>query len=174
MWAVIERRDVSKQLRRLPKNIVQKYELWKDVASQGGPQALRELKGFHFEKLEDDRWSSKLTKGYRVIFSIMKGLLQIEVIHVGTHDVYKKNRSPVGLFDDKYRPARRWTRLTPALAIRNLREMQDMTQASVAKLAGLSQGLVSNLERGRVPLSLMLAKRLAKALNVSPVILLFP
>jgi transcriptional regulator with XRE-family HTH domain len=85
----------------------------------------------------------------------------------------KKSRRTASDFA-RYRPARRWVRLTPADAIRNLREMQDMTQADVAKRAGLSQGLVSNLEHGRVRLSLSLAEKLAKALHVSPVILLFP
>jgi DNA-binding transcriptional regulator YiaG len=173
MWSVIERNDVAKSLRRFPQNIVEKYEAWKLVATTLGPAGLRALKGSHFEKIDKTRWSSRLTQNYRVIFSIFEGILQIEVIDVGTHNVYKKMRETSENFAE-YRPARRHVRMTPGITIRSLREMQEISQSDLARETGLSQGLISNLEHDRIELGLARAKIIAKALHTHPAVLLFP
>jgi DNA-binding XRE family transcriptional regulator/mRNA-degrading endonuclease RelE of RelBE toxin-antitoxin system len=175
MWAVLEPNNVIKALQKLPRHIVEKYEIWKTVATNAGPTGLRSLGGARLEKLNKTQWSCRLSKGYRVIFEIYEGLIKIEVIDVGTHDVYKK-MSPmrsVRQFEN-YQPARRHTRITPGIAIRSLREMQDITQEALAKATGLSQGAISNLEHDRVPLGLSRARALARALHVHPAVLLFP
>ena len=175
MWSVLERNEVLKSLRRLPKHVVEKYEAWKNIATKLGPMGLRDLKGSRLEKLDKTRWSSRLTIHHRVVFSIFEGLVRIEVIDVGTHDVYKKSKSPVHASDfAEYRPARRHTRMTTGITIRSLREMQGITQAELANATGLSQGLISNLEHDRVPLGLSRAKAIARALHTHPAVILFP
>ena len=94
---------------------------------------------------------------------------------MGTHDIYKKNKSPVRASDfEGYRPARRHIRMTTGIMIRSLREMQEISQSDLARTTGLSQGLISNLEHDRVPLGLSRAKTIARALHTHPAVLLFP
>ena len=175
MWAVIERKDIAKSLRRFPKNIIQKYEAWKDVATKLGPLGIRALKGSRIEKLDRTRWSCRLSDNYRIIFEIYEALIKIEVIAVGTHNVYNK-MSPMQSWANfaDYRPARRHVRMTPGITIRSLREMQEISQSDLARAAGISQGVLSNLEHDRIPLGLARAKLIAKALHTHPAVLLFP
>ena len=51
--------------------------------------------------------------------------------------------------------------------IRNLREDNDLTQAQVAKILGVSQRVYSNYERGEVEISLDSLMKLADYYNVS-------
>ena len=73
MWHVKEHRDIDKICRKLPQEIVNKYELWKDIVFRHGPEKLREFPGFHDEKLKGNRqWqhSSRLSLRYRVIYAV--------------------------------------------------------------------------------------------------------
>ena len=54
MWAVYEHRNVPKQVRSLPVDILKRYEKWKDIVSISGPQGLRLIKGFHDESLRGE------------------------------------------------------------------------------------------------------------------------
>lgn len=58
--------------------------------------------------------------------------------------------------------------------MRVAREVQGLTQASLASVAGLSQATISSIERGRAALGVERAKRLAVPLRVHPAVLLFP
>ena len=51
MWRVEEHRRVDKQASALPKDILKRYEKWKDIAMLSGPPGLRLIKGFHDEAL---------------------------------------------------------------------------------------------------------------------------
>jgi hypothetical protein len=65
MWQPIifgriqEHRNIEKTCRTLPKVVVKKYELWKDIVFRHGPEKLREFPGFHDEKLKGtrERWT---------------------------------------------------------------------------------------------------------------------
>jgi ribosome-binding protein aMBF1 (putative translation factor) len=73
-----------------------------------------------------------------------------------------------------YRPERTWAQLTPGDSVRIARELQDLSQAELARASGLTQATISGIERGRILLGVERAKRLAVALGVHPAVLLFP
>ena len=52
MWRIEEHRRVDKQLSgAVPREILKRYEKWKDIARLSGPRGLRAVKGFHDEGL---------------------------------------------------------------------------------------------------------------------------
>ena len=93
MWTIYEHRNVPKQLRSIPTDILKRYEKWKDIVSLSGPQGLRLIKGFHDELLKGE-WkahrSSRLGKQYRVIYRIEKDQVLVQVVSVSAHDYRKK------------------------------------------------------------------------------------
>jgi transcriptional regulator with XRE-family HTH domain len=74
----------------------------------------------------------------------------------------------------KYVPARVRVVLTPGDAVRVARELQEMTQADLAKASGISQPTLSSLESGRATLGAERAEKLARVLRVHPAVLLWP
>ena len=73
MWDIYEHRRVVRQIRRLPIEILKRYEKWKDIVAISGPQGLRLIKGFNDEGLSGE-WkghrSSRLGQQYRVIYRV--------------------------------------------------------------------------------------------------------
>lgn len=57
---------------------------------------------------------------------------------------------------------------TPATALRGYRHREALTQAELAKLAGVSKQNISDMENGRRAIGKDVAQRLGKALNVDP------
>lgn len=55
---------------------------------------------------------------------------------------------------------------SPAMALRGLREKEDITQEEMARRLGLSQNVVSDMESGRRNISLKMAKRIAGEFKV--------
>src|SRR5437667_12760483 len=51
MWRIAEHRRVDKQLAGMPKEILKRYEKWKDIAMISGAVGLRRIKGLHDESL---------------------------------------------------------------------------------------------------------------------------
>jgi mRNA-degrading endonuclease RelE of RelBE toxin-antitoxin system len=89
MWLILEHRDIKKACRKLPKPILMKYELWKDLVFRHGPDKLREFPGFYDEKLTGERRSqrsSRLSRQYRVIYSAEKKVLTVHVVEITPHD----------------------------------------------------------------------------------------
>ena len=89
MWRIEEHRRVDKQVATVPKDILKRYEKWKDIARFSGPRGLRLIKGFHDEALAGE-WrgfrSSRIGLQWRVIYSIQASALQVHVIQVSPHD----------------------------------------------------------------------------------------
>jgi addiction module RelE/StbE family toxin len=89
MWEVFEHRQVQRRMRKLPDEIVKRYEKWKDVVEFSGPAGLRLIRGFRDESLRG-RWnghrSSRLGDQYRVIYRIEKKRLYVMVVDVTAHD----------------------------------------------------------------------------------------
>ena len=75
---------------------------------------------------------------------------------------------------EKFQPAQTYAGLTVGDTVRVTRELQELTQAELAERAGLTQPVVSAIEKGRISLGVERAKKLAKALRVHPAVLLFP
>ena len=74
----------------------------------------------------------------------------------------------------KYVPARVRVRLTVGQQVRNVRELQEMTQAELAESSGVSQPTISSIEADRVAIGIERAEKLARALKVHPAVLLWP
>jgi addiction module RelE/StbE family toxin len=89
MWEIFEHKRTARQLRRLPVEILKRYEKWKDIVSVSGPPGLRHIRGFDDEALGGD-WeghrSSRLNQQYRVIYRIERNRVRVEVVSVTPHD----------------------------------------------------------------------------------------
>ena len=51
MWEVLEHRRLDRQLAKAPREVLKRYEKWKDIARLSGPPGTRLIKGFHPERL---------------------------------------------------------------------------------------------------------------------------
>ena len=89
MWQVLEHRRVDRQLAKAPREILKRYEKWKDVVVLSGPPGLRLIQGFHDEALAG-QWrgyrSSRLGLQWRVIYRVGSGDLAFYVESVTPHD----------------------------------------------------------------------------------------
>ena len=93
MWTILEHRRVAKQLQSLPKEVLERYERWKDIAMISGPRGLRLIKGFHDEALRGE-WkgsrSSRLGLKYRVMYEIVEAEILVKVVSLTAHDYRRK------------------------------------------------------------------------------------
>ncbi len=93
MWTVYEHRRVVKRFERLPKEILKRYEKWKDIVRFSGPAGLRLIKGFHDEALSGE-WrgnrSSRLGQQFRVLYKVVAQKVLVKVIDVSALDHRRK------------------------------------------------------------------------------------
>lgn len=93
MWEVYEHRRTVRQVRRLPVEILKRYEKWKDIVAISGPAGLRLIRGFNDEALSGE-WnghrSSRLGEQYRVIYRIERDVIRVEVVTITPHDYRRK------------------------------------------------------------------------------------
>jgi addiction module RelE/StbE family toxin len=93
MWEILEHRRTARQLKKLPVEVLKRYEKWKDIVSVSGPVGLRHIRGFNDEALGGD-WeghrSSRLNQQYRVIYRIERNEVRVEVVSVTPHDYRRK------------------------------------------------------------------------------------
>jgi addiction module RelE/StbE family toxin len=89
MWRIEEHRRVDRQLASVPKEILKRYEKWKDIARLSGPPGLRLIRGFHDEALAGE-WkgyrSSRLGDQWRVIYRVIAGDLLFQVASITPHE----------------------------------------------------------------------------------------
>jgi addiction module RelE/StbE family toxin len=89
MWEIFEHRNVRRRIRKLPDEIVKRYEKWKDIVEFSGPAGLRLIQGFHDESLRG-QWkghrSSRLGNEYRVIYRIERKQLYVMIVDITAHD----------------------------------------------------------------------------------------
>ena len=80
---------MDKQLDALPREIVKRYEKWKDIAMISGPPGLRLIKGFRDEALRVE-WrgyrSSRLGLRYRVMYRVIPEQSLFQVVQITPHD----------------------------------------------------------------------------------------
>jgi mRNA-degrading endonuclease RelE of RelBE toxin-antitoxin system len=89
MWEVYEHRRASKQLDRLPIELLKRYEKWKDIVRISGPAGLRLIKGFHDEGHQggwEGHRSSRPNTQYRVIYKVEEQRILVLVMDVTAHD----------------------------------------------------------------------------------------
>lgn len=89
MWRVLEHRRVDRQLRGAPREVLVRYEKWKDIVTLSGQPGLRLIKGFRDESLSG-QWaghrSSRLGSQWRVIYRIEAAEVHVLVMAVTAHD----------------------------------------------------------------------------------------
>jgi addiction module RelE/StbE family toxin len=94
MWRIEERRRVDKQLNSAPREILVRYEKWKDIATLSGPPGLRLIKGFHDESLSGE-WrgcrSSRLGQQWRIIYRVITEELLFQIVSITLHE-YRRPR----------------------------------------------------------------------------------
>jgi addiction module RelE/StbE family toxin len=93
MWRILEHKRVTRELRKIPIEILKRYEKWKDIVQLSGPSGLRLIKGFRDEALRGD-WkghrSSRLGQQYRVIYIIEREEVVVKVVNMTAHDYRRK------------------------------------------------------------------------------------
>jgi addiction module RelE/StbE family toxin len=89
MWDVYEHRRVARQLGRLPAEVLERYEKWKDIVRISGPNGLKVIRAFNDESLRGE-WaghrSSRLNKQYRVIYRLEHENVLVQVVRISAHD----------------------------------------------------------------------------------------
>jgi addiction module RelE/StbE family toxin len=89
MWRIEEHRRVDKQVATIPKDILKRYEKWKDIVTISGPPGLRLIRGFYDEALSGE-WrghrSSRLGLQWRVIYRVIPEKLLFQVASITAHD----------------------------------------------------------------------------------------
>jgi addiction module RelE/StbE family toxin len=89
VWRIDEHRRVDKQLAAVPREILKRYEKWKDIAMLSGPPGLRLIRGFNDEALAGE-WkgyrSSRLGVQYRVIYRVLTVERTFQVVSITAHD----------------------------------------------------------------------------------------
>jgi mRNA-degrading endonuclease YafQ of YafQ-DinJ toxin-antitoxin module len=89
MWQIEEHRRVDRQLDAVPREILKRYEKWKDIAMISGLPGLKLIKGFHDEAFRGE-WqgyrSSRLGSKCRVIYRVIPEQSLFQVVHVTPHD----------------------------------------------------------------------------------------
>ena len=89
MWRIEEHRRVDKQLSATPREVLKRYEKWKDIAMLSGPPGLRLIRGFNDEALSG-KWngyrSSRLGLQYRVFYRTVPDDQLFQVVEINAHD----------------------------------------------------------------------------------------
>jgi proteic killer suppression protein len=88
MWMVYEKKSLAKHFKKIPIEVIKRYEIWKRIVELEGISGLKAIKGFHDESLKGE-WSgfrsSRLTIKWRVIYKINNEELEVYVIDVNPH-----------------------------------------------------------------------------------------
>jgi addiction module RelE/StbE family toxin len=93
MWQILEHRNVLRSVRKMPTQVLKRYEKWKDIVHLSGPRGLRLIRGFYDGPLRGE-WkghrSSRLGDQYRVIYKVESKRLLVMVIDLTAHDYRRK------------------------------------------------------------------------------------
>ena len=93
MWGIYEKKTLAKRIRKLPKEVLKHYELWKRIVEHEGPRGLQLIKGFRDEALKGN-WkgyrSSRLTGQWRVIYQAQQKIVEIYVIDINPHNYNRR------------------------------------------------------------------------------------
>ncbi len=93
MWIIYEHRRLEKRLKRLPLEVLKRYEKWKDLIAISGPSGVRLIRGFHDEALSGE-WaghrSSRLGDRYRLLYRVEAAEIFVDVIDITAHDYRRR------------------------------------------------------------------------------------
>ncbi len=88
MWKVYEAKAVTRDLKKIPKQVQKKYKVWVEAVKNGGSKNLKNFSGFKDEKLKGDLRecrSSRLNIQYRVVYTEDKKVKEVYVLKVTPH-----------------------------------------------------------------------------------------
>jgi addiction module RelE/StbE family toxin len=89
MWEVLESRLCRKQLKKVPREVLEQYEVWKEIVVTSGPGAVRSIPGYRDHALKGE-WkgarSSYLSRKWRVLYPIERDVLEVLVLEVNPHE----------------------------------------------------------------------------------------
>jgi transcriptional regulator with XRE-family HTH domain len=71
-------------------------------------------------------------------------------------------------------PAKTRLEVSVGESVRVLRELQEMSQADLAKRTGIPQSTISGIEHDRIRLGVERTKIIARALKCHPAVIIFP
>ncbi len=89
MVYVVDESRILKTLNKIDKPIRAAYSAWKGIVTNHGLRGLRNVKGFHLEKLKGKRrgqYSCRFNRGYRIFFKQIDINLMIEVLEINKHE----------------------------------------------------------------------------------------
>lgn len=89
MWQIEEHQKLDKGWRKLPHQVLKKYEIWKSLVRYNGPSVLRDFSGFHDEALKGERKgfrSSRLNIQFRVIYAVFEKEKLVRVEDISPHE----------------------------------------------------------------------------------------
>lgn len=89
MWRIEEHRRVDKEIASAPREILKRYEKWKDIAMLSGPPGLRLIEGFNDEAPAGKRQgyrSSRLGLQWRVIYRTVPAQQLFQGASITRHD----------------------------------------------------------------------------------------
>ena len=89
MWKISEHKNLSKTCKKLPAQVLKKYELWKCLFFRHGPSIFKNFPGFNDEKLSgirDGQRSSRLNLQYRVIYEVENEKVIVYVLEITPHN----------------------------------------------------------------------------------------
>ena len=93
MCRILEHRNVLRRVRKMPQQVLKRYEKWKDIVHLSGPAGSRLIRGFDDEPLSGE-WkghrSSRLGEQYRIIYRVENKRLLVMVIDLTAHDYRRK------------------------------------------------------------------------------------
>lgn len=93
MWTVLQEKHTLKQLDKAPKQIQERFDIWKEIVAQSGPPGLLSIRGCHDHALKG-QWqgarSSYLNDKWRLIYVIQEQTISVLVLEVTAHDYRKK------------------------------------------------------------------------------------
>jgi addiction module RelE/StbE family toxin len=89
MWVILEHGRLDRQVARMPRGVLKRYEKWKDIVRLSGPPGVRLIKGFHDEALAG-KWkgfrSSRVGDQWRVIYRVDAEQVTYYVESITAHD----------------------------------------------------------------------------------------
>jgi addiction module RelE/StbE family toxin len=93
MWAILEHGRLDRQVAKMPREVLKRYEKWKDIVRLSGPPGVRLIQGFHDEALAG-KWkgfrSSRLGDQWRVIYRVDAERVTYYVESITAHDYWRQ------------------------------------------------------------------------------------
>ena len=88
---VLISRNALKHLKKIPRHILIKFDLWVEIIETDGYEAMKMIKGFKDHALVGKRIGQRscyLSRSWRVIYHLdhSTGSVQVEVLEVHNHD----------------------------------------------------------------------------------------